>query len=77
MKPKHGLENKSPRYSLDWDDYYSHDVINEFIDELAANYPDVTTTSIGETYEGRDMRVIHMERAGPGAPNIWVETGNQ
>ena len=65
----------SPRYTLDWDDYYSHEVINEFIDELADSYPDVTTVSIGQTFEGRDMRVIQVNRAGPDAPNIWIEAG--
>ena len=71
----HGNRAGSPRYTLDWNDYYSHDVINEFIDELAATYPNVTTVSVGTTYEGRDMRAIQVNRAGPDAPNIWVEAG--
>ena len=70
-------------------------VINEFIDELASTYEWVNSVSIGESYEGRDMRVIQVRgelqthgnfsvttpncsqiaKAGPGAPNVWVEAG--
>lgn len=64
-----------PKYNLDWNDYYSHDDINEFIDELAATYDYVSTASIGQSYEGRDMRVIQIAKAGPGKPNIFVEAG--
>ena len=51
--------------------------INEFIDELAvANSDFITTLSIGKSYEGRDMRVIQITKAGVGKPNIWIEGGN-
>ena len=62
-------------YALDWDDYYSYGVINEFMEELASSYANVSTVSIGTTYEGRDMRLIQVTRAGLDAPNIWVEAG--
>ena len=72
------LKSISPRYNLDWDDYYSHDDINAFIDELADTYSGfVSTRSIGSSFEGRDMRVIEITRAGPGAPNIWIEAGEE
>ena len=60
----------------DWNDYYSHNDINDFIDGLAAsNAGYVSTTSIGKTVEGRDMRVVKIEKAGPGAPIAWIEAG--
>ena len=31
--------------------------------------------SIGKSHEGRDMRVIQIAKAGPGAPNVWIEAG--
>ena len=31
----------SPRYTLTWDKYHGHEVIHEFIDELAATYDQV------------------------------------
>ena len=29
----------------------------------------------GETYEGREMRVIEITKAGPGKPIAWIEAG--
>jgi len=69
---------KHPRTSsgFDWRDYHSHNDINTFIDELAvSNAGWVSTTSIGKSYEGRDMRVVKIEKAGPGAPIAWIEAG--
>ena len=67
----------SPRYTLTWDKYHSHDVINEFIDELAATNDWVNTVSIGKTTEGRDLRVIQIAKAGPGKPNVFIDAGNR
>ena len=67
---------KQPRTSsgFDWTDYHSHDDINTFIDELAAsNAGWVSTASIGKSYEGRDIRVVKIEKAGPGAPIAWID----
>merc|ERR1711963_1076693 len=65
-----------PSSGYDWNDYHSHADINNFIDDLAAsNAGWVSTQSIGKTYEDRDMRVIKIEKAGPGAPIAWIEAG--
>merc|ERR1711963_807308 len=65
-----------PSSGYDWKDYHSHADINNFIDDLAAsNAGWVSTQSIGKTYEDRDMRVIKIEKAGPGAPIAWIEAG--
>jgi hypothetical protein len=60
---------------LTWDKYHSHDVINEFIDELANTNDWVNTVSIGKTTEGRDLRVIQIAKAGPGKPNVFIDAG--
>merc|ERR1711997_774180 len=66
----------SRKSGYDWEDYYSHDAINTFIDGLgAANSDWVNTISIGSTHEGRDMRVIQITKAGPSAPTAWIEAG--
>jgi len=59
----------------DWNNYYGHEAINDFIDGLGANANWVKTVSIGKTGEGRDMRVIEITKAGPGAPIAWIEAG--
>ncbi len=50
--------------------------INAYLDELASTYPFVNSVSIGETYEGRDMRVLQIMKAGEGKPNVFIEAGN-
>ena len=64
------------RSGYDWKDYYRHDDINRFIDELASTNSDfINTVSIGKTVEDRDMRVIQITKAGSDAPIAWIEAG--
>jgi len=70
---KKGRSNSG--YTLDWDDYYSHDVLNEFLDALAASNDFASIINIGQSYEGRDMNVLAVTKAGPGAPSVWLEAG--
>jgi len=62
-------------YDLDWDDYYDHDTINQFLDALAAANDWASVINIGQSYEGRDMNVLALTKAGKGAPIIWLEAG--
>jgi len=68
-------EPQTRRTGYDWDDYYGHDAINSFIDGLGSANSWVSTKSIGQTYEGRDMRVIEITKAGPGKPIAFIEAG--
>jgi len=70
------IKNRRGIKKLDWEDYYSYDVINEFLDDVAAANSDfIKVVSIGKSYEGRDMNVIEIRKAGPGKPNVWIEAG--
>ena len=70
------MKRNKMNLGYDWNDYYRHDEINNFIDELASTNPEfINTVSIGKTVEGRDMRVIQITKAGSGAPNVWVDAG--
>jgi len=60
---------------ISFDQYYPHDDLNAYIDDLATQFDFVNTVSIGKSHEGRDMRVIQIAKAGPGAPNVWIEAG--
>jgi carboxypeptidase A4 len=62
-------------YELDWDDYYDHDILNQFLDAQAAANDWAEVINIGQSYEGRDMNVLAITKAGPGAPNVWLEAG--
>merc|ERR1711970_150229 len=63
------------RYAMDWDDYHDHDTLNAFIQALADANDFAEIINIGQSYEGRDMNVLAITKAGPGAPNIWLEAG--
>ncbi len=36
-----------------------------------------SVVSIGKSVEGREMKVLSLTKAGPGAPNVWIEAGKQ
>jgi len=63
------------RYAMDWNDYHDHDTLNEFIAALADANDFAKIIPIGKSYEGRDMNVLAIEKAGPGAPNVFLEAG--
>merc|ERR1712227_47532 len=68
--------NMSANGTMDWDDYYPHEDLVAFIQGLADTNADwARIINIGQTYEGRDMNVLAIEKAGPGAPNVWLEAG--
>ncbi|XP_053607194.1 carboxypeptidase B-like [Plodia interpunctella] len=47
--------------SISWDTYYNHEEINEYLDELAAEYPDlVTVINAGLSYEGRQIKYVRI-----------------
>ena len=70
------MKRSSGNYSMDWDDYHPHDTLNEFIQSLADTNADFASIiNIGQSYEGRDMNVLAIEKAGPDAPKIWLEAG--
>ena len=54
VRPFGSDPDPEPRYELDWDDYYRHDVINAFLEELAENNEWAEVVTIGQSYEGRD-----------------------
>jgi len=76
-RPKEETDAKSSgkRYTMDWDDYYSLDTLNEFIQALADANDFASIINIGKSYEGRDMNVLAITKAGPGAPNVFLEAG--
>ena len=67
--------NGSARGTFDWTDYYPHADLNMFIQGLADANDWASIIDIGKSYEGRDMKVLALTKAGPGKPNIWLEAG--
>merc|ERR1719384_1477189 len=67
--------NGTARGTFDWTDYYPHADLNMFIQGLADANDWASIIDIGKSYEGRDMKVLALTKAGPGKPNIWLEAG--
>ncbi|CAG0886878.1 unnamed protein product [Darwinula stevensoni] len=67
-------EDGSPR-AMSWDSYHRLSDIHDYLDELAASYPDlVTVFSIGESFEGRDLKMIKIS-SGVATQKIWIDAG--
>jgi hypothetical protein len=50
--------------------------IYEFVNELAATYPNlVTVTSAGQSYEGNEMPLVKISSGGSGKNVIFAEGG--
>merc|ERR1712012_1370998 len=60
---------------MDWEDYYPHEDLNAFIQGLADANDFASIINIGQSYEGRDMNVLAVTKAGPGKPNVFIEAG--
>ena len=63
-KPKNnsGVRSANTRYAMDWDDYHDHDTLNEFIAALADANDFARIINIGQSYEGREMNVLAIEK---------------
>ena len=56
--------------------WFSTFQIIDFINELAASYPNlVTVSSIGKTYESRDMYMMKISSGGSGKNAIFIDGG--
>ena len=64
-------------HAMDWTSYHSVEDMHGYMEHLAAAYPWVTIESIGQSYEGRDMKVLRVCRSGQcgGKPAVWIDGG--
>jgi len=67
--------NTSSRGVFDWNDYYPHEDLNALIQGWADANDFASIINIGQSYEGREMNVLAITKAGPGKPNVWLEAG--
>ena len=58
--------------------YYRFGELTRILQHFEMDYPQlVRLESIGQSYEGRDMTVLQINRAEDDAPTVWVEAGKR
>ncbi|XP_059613884.1 carboxypeptidase B-like [Phlebotomus argentipes] len=68
----------SPRAKADFSYYWQHDEINQYLRNLAAEYPNlVTLETAGKSYEGRDILVVRISTTNFDGtkPKIFIDAG--
>merc|ERR1719162_2270899 len=69
-------EKPSSEHSMTWTEYHEQDDVESFLDYLANTYDFVEVESIGESFEGRPMRVVKVCKNGCGnKPAMWIDGG--
>ena len=69
-------EGTNTEHPMDWYEYHSQDDIEAYLDYLSSTYDFVDVESIGQSYEGRPMRVIKACKGGCGnKPAMWIDGG--
>jgi len=69
-------ETPNPRHSMTWTEYHSLEDMYSYLDYLEETYDFVSTEVIGQSYEGRDMRVVSVCRGGCGNKKaVWIDGG--
>jgi len=66
----------NPKHAMTWTEYHTLDDMYTYLDFLEETYDFVTTEVIGQSYEGRDMRVVSVCRGGCGEKKaVWIDGG--
>lgn len=66
-------EDTSPE-DMDWHHYYHLNAINRWLDHLTEKYPFITPVTLGQSYEGLDVKGIKFAKQ-PTNPTIFIEAG--
>merc|ERR1711970_1130919 len=69
-------DTPNPRHSMTWTEYHPLEDMYSYLDYLEETYDFVSTEVIGQSYEGRDMRVVSVCRGGCGNKKaVWIDGG--
>jgi len=72
--PREGDAN--PKHAMTWTEYHSVEDMYSYLDYLEETYDFVETEEIGQSYEGRAMRVVKVCVGGCGnKPAVWIDGG--
>jgi len=61
---------------MDWEDWHTMADMYTYLDYLEQTYTWVTTHTIGQSFEGQEMRVVEVCRGECGSkPGMWIDGG--
>ena len=63
-------------HNMDWEDWHTMADMYTYLNYLEQTYTWVTTQTIGQSFEGQEMRVVEVCRGGCGSkPGMWIDGG--
>ncbi|CAD6216800.1 GSCOCG00011364001-RA-CDS [Cotesia congregata] len=63
-------------HRMEWSSYHRLEDIHGFLDYLADTFPDLCSVmSIGNSVEGRPLKVLRISKGDPNVPAIWIDGG--
>ncbi|XP_012262450.2 carboxypeptidase B-like isoform X2 [Athalia rosae] len=63
-------------HRMEWSSYHRLDDIYGYLDYLAQTFPDLCSVmSIGNSVEGRPLKVLRISNGKPRAPALWIDGG--
>merc|ERR1711872_1041228 len=70
------VETANPKHAMTWTEYHSLEDMYTYLDYIEAEFDFVTTEEIGQSGEGRPMRVNKICRGECGSkPAVWIDGG--
>ena len=71
--PAVSVESRNPRHSMSWTEYHTLDDMYSYLDYLEQTFDFVSTETVGQSGEGRDMRVARVCKGGCGGKKaVWI-----
>ena len=73
-----GATKVSSGHPMDWTSYHPQEDMEAYMDYLVQTYPDLVSTEvIGQSYEGRNMRILKICKGGTCGqkPAMWIDGG--
>lgn len=62
---------------MTWQYYHRLDDIHGYMDYLSQTYPNVVTTqTIGNTVQGKALKLVKVSSGEPNSTSIWIDGGN-
>ncbi|XP_076632656.1 carboxypeptidase B [Colletes latitarsis] len=63
-------------HRMEWSSYHRLEDIHTYLDYLAETFPDVcSVVSIGNSVEGRPLKVLRISNGNQNAPAVWIDGG--